>query len=153
MSYEKLGFTKGQTLKADHLNHMEEGISNAGGAGFEYWNGEVEWDAARSEFKLYGLRDFLIEKNAYEVEVGIRSYFSSDRACTYKASMVLYTGAANGGLYAIFDSNYRNDENTPKVSMHDNVSFMALAITHAGYSGAMPVDNPEIMFIRVYPGV
>lgn len=31
MSYNKLGFTSGQTLKADHLNHMEEGIANAGG--------------------------------------------------------------------------------------------------------------------------
>jgi hypothetical protein len=28
MSYNKLGFTKGQTLKAEHLNHMEEGIAN-----------------------------------------------------------------------------------------------------------------------------
>lgn len=26
MSYEKLGFEKGQVLKAEHLNHMEEGI-------------------------------------------------------------------------------------------------------------------------------
>lgn len=30
MSYEKLGFTKGQVLKADHLNHIEEGIAKAG---------------------------------------------------------------------------------------------------------------------------
>lgn len=30
MSYNKLGFTSGQTLKAEHLNHMEEGIANAG---------------------------------------------------------------------------------------------------------------------------
>lgn len=29
MSYNKLGFTKGQTLKAEHLNHMEDGIANA----------------------------------------------------------------------------------------------------------------------------
>lgn len=27
MSYEKLGFVSGQTLKAEHLNHMEEGIA------------------------------------------------------------------------------------------------------------------------------
>ena len=26
MSYNKLGFTSGQTLKAEHLNHMENGI-------------------------------------------------------------------------------------------------------------------------------
>lgn len=26
MSYNKLGFTSGQTLKAEHLNHMESGI-------------------------------------------------------------------------------------------------------------------------------
>ena len=26
MSYEKLGFENGQVLKAEHLNHMEEGI-------------------------------------------------------------------------------------------------------------------------------
>ena len=31
MSYEKLGFTSGQTLMAEHLNHMEDGIANAGG--------------------------------------------------------------------------------------------------------------------------
>jgi hypothetical protein len=30
MSYNKLGFTSGQTLKAEHLNHMEDGIANAG---------------------------------------------------------------------------------------------------------------------------
>lgn len=29
MSYEKLGFESGQKLKAEHLNHMEEGIANA----------------------------------------------------------------------------------------------------------------------------
>ena len=29
MSYEKLGFTSGQTLKAEHLNHMEDGIEAA----------------------------------------------------------------------------------------------------------------------------
>lgn len=28
MSYEKLGFVSGQTLKAEHLNHMEDGIAN-----------------------------------------------------------------------------------------------------------------------------
>ena len=33
MSYNKIGFTKGQILKAEHLNHMEEGIANAGGSG------------------------------------------------------------------------------------------------------------------------
>lgn len=36
MSYNKLGFTSGQTLKAEHLNHMEEGIANAGG--IKSWN-------------------------------------------------------------------------------------------------------------------
>ena len=29
MSYNKIGFVKGQTLKAEHLNHMEEGIASA----------------------------------------------------------------------------------------------------------------------------
>ena len=28
MSYNKLGFTSGQTLKAEHLNHMEDGIES-----------------------------------------------------------------------------------------------------------------------------
>lgn len=28
MSYEKLGFVSGQKLKAEHLNHMEDGIAN-----------------------------------------------------------------------------------------------------------------------------
>ena len=31
MSYNKLGFTSGQTLKAEHLNHMEDGIEAASG--------------------------------------------------------------------------------------------------------------------------
>lgn len=31
MSYNKLGFTSGQTLKAEHLNHMEDGIEAAAG--------------------------------------------------------------------------------------------------------------------------
>ena len=34
MSYNKLGFTSGQTLKAEHLNYMEDGIANAGGEVF-----------------------------------------------------------------------------------------------------------------------
>jgi hypothetical protein len=36
MSYNKLGFVSGQTLKAEHLNHMEDGIANAGGV--KSWN-------------------------------------------------------------------------------------------------------------------
>ena len=36
MSYEKLGFTSGQVLKAEHLNHIEDGIANAGGV--TSWN-------------------------------------------------------------------------------------------------------------------
>ena len=36
MSYKKLGFVSGQTLKAEHLNHMEEGIAKAGSS--------VSWD-------------------------------------------------------------------------------------------------------------
>ena len=35
MSYNKLGFTSGQTLKAEHLNHMEEGIANAGSTSWD----------------------------------------------------------------------------------------------------------------------
>jgi hypothetical protein len=38
MSYEKLGFEKGQVLKAEHLNHMEEGITNACGVTTFYWD-------------------------------------------------------------------------------------------------------------------
>jgi hypothetical protein len=41
MSYEKLGFTSGQTLKAEHLNYMEDGIANAGGASSPKLLGEV----------------------------------------------------------------------------------------------------------------
>lgn len=33
MAYEKLGFVSGQTLTADHMNHIEDGIANAGGSG------------------------------------------------------------------------------------------------------------------------
>ena len=36
MSYEKLGFVSGQILTAQHLNHMEDGIANAGGV--TSWN-------------------------------------------------------------------------------------------------------------------
>lgn len=31
MAYEKIGFSDGQVLKAEDLNHIEEGIANAGG--------------------------------------------------------------------------------------------------------------------------
>jgi hypothetical protein len=41
MSYEKLGFVSGQTLKAEHLNHMEEGIAKAGGG--------ADWKANEGE--------------------------------------------------------------------------------------------------------
>lgn len=40
MSYSKLGFTSGQTLKAEHLNHIEDGIANAGG--IASWNDLID---------------------------------------------------------------------------------------------------------------
>lgn len=59
MSYNKLGFTSGQTLKAEHLNHMEDGIANAGGVtswndltdkpfGSEVTEGVLKWDGDSS---------------------------------------------------------------------------------------------------------
>lgn len=33
MAYEKLGFVSGQVLKAEHLNHIEDGIASIGGSG------------------------------------------------------------------------------------------------------------------------
>lgn len=38
MEYIKQNFVDGQTLKADHLNHMEDGIANASGGGGSSWN-------------------------------------------------------------------------------------------------------------------
>ena len=30
MAYEKIGFNKGDVLKAEHLNHIEEGLASVG---------------------------------------------------------------------------------------------------------------------------
>lgn len=70
MSYEKLGFVKGQTLKAEHLNHMEEGISNASGADWNAKEGEVGYIENRTHYEEIGEIIILPETNYTLIEDG-----------------------------------------------------------------------------------
>lgn len=46
MTYEKQNFQDGQVLTAEQLNHMEDGIANAGGGsgGVLFANFQINWD-------------------------------------------------------------------------------------------------------------
>ena len=78
MSYEKLGFVSGQTLKAEHLNHMEEGIANAGGVSSwdeladkpfysEIVEGAVPFDGDLTDKEYYDMGDFIIVKMSDDI--------------------------------------------------------------------------------------
>lgn len=60
MSYEKLGFTSGQKLMADHLNHMEEGIANAVGA--SSWNNLSD----KPFGEVYRNDTFIVDNSVFE---------------------------------------------------------------------------------------
>lgn len=87
MSYEKLGFTSGQTLKAEHLNHMEDGIANAGGGS---WNDladkpfgettpkfDIKWDGNATEKEMIDL-SIVGASNMYLVKVNDDVYLADD---------------------------------------------------------------------------
>lgn len=80
MSYEKLGFVSGQTLKAEHLNHMEEGIANACGNGGSAVVGEVSWDDLKNK-PFYKVVDFQSVFEFIGVEAIVDEY--SDGAAFY----------------------------------------------------------------------
>lgn len=61
MSYEKLGFTSGQTLKADHLNHIEDGFKNIS------WNDLTDKPFGESGANIVIEPDF----NAFEEFTGL----------------------------------------------------------------------------------
>ena len=83
MTYIRQNFTSGQTLKADHLNHMEEGIANAGGV--TSWNDledkpfgekvlfDITWDG------VIGDRDWA---DASIIQEGVKAIKVSDKILT-----------------------------------------------------------------------
>lgn len=54
MSYTKLGFVSNQILKAEHLNHMEDGIANAGGGDWNAKEGEAGYVKNRTHWEEEG---------------------------------------------------------------------------------------------------
>lgn len=61
MSYEKLGFVSGQKLKAEHLNHIEEGIANAGESDWNASEGEAGYILNRTHYEKIEIVEVLPE--------------------------------------------------------------------------------------------
>lgn len=89
MSYNKLGFTSGQTLKAEHLNHMEEGIANAGGV--SSWNDLTD--------KPFGEEISLVSEPLHIV-------WDGDTSCT----SVKFLEGEDGGFYKVSDIVLTNEQ-------------------------------------------
>ena len=105
MSYEKLGFVKGQVLKADHLNHMEDGIANAAPKGnfMVYINPEEHEPYAydSNEFVNKVGQDALLEaylNNTLVICVGENEYYKAVNAQLFPDShmTVCYVDIATG---------------------------------------------------------
>lgn len=113
MNYNKLGFTSGQTLKAEHLNHMEEGIANAGNASWDNITDKPSYLPVRElatinilpEAQLIpeGSGSFHYAEQVEGIEVGntyIITYNGIEYTCEAKqieASGLIYTALGNIG--------------------------------------------------------
>lgn len=157
MSYEKLGFVSGQTLKAEHLNHMEEGIANAGGV--TSWNdlqdkpfGEEPRMEIMSEIKftdigdgyhqiLYTPTHEIVAGKTYEVILSGTSYFSEAMAVnTDGIEVVLFGNTAD--LSGV-------DNGCPLMCIYsatgeDGVSEPVIMITDSGSSNVSNNDTCSI---------
>lgn len=153
MSYEKLGFEKGQVLKAEHLNHMEDGIVNACSGAPKYYTGEVGFDDTYgNKFTFTEIsRDELVN-NYCEVEIGLRVNDASEGNAFMKCSFLIeheYQGQAYDTIDTIV---YDQWNMYPKacLTFYDDVCLEIKAGTN---SGAFLVYNPSIIYVRLYPKV
>ena len=70
MNYTKQNFVDGQTLKADHLNHIEDGIYNLstnGGGGVSSWNDLTDKPFGYEEKKLVCCENVTVEISEYPI--------------------------------------------------------------------------------------
>ncbi len=128
MSYNKLGFTSGQTLKAEHLNHMEEGIANAGGV--TSWNDledkpfeelppafDIQWDGVIGDRFALDLSSFgflntyfvKVSDEVFTVEQLVGAKFTQSNGneselTSSNIDAVTYPGAldVNGGVIVVY---------------------------------------------------
>ena len=143
MSYEKLGFEKGQVLKAEHLNHMEDGIANAGGVGFEYWKGNVTWNNTDKYFTFEGI-DF---RDYEEVEIGVRL---NDNSYPPFAAKYSFITTDNTSIIYLFSNEFGHACPQPNAKLDLVCGAPRLCFEEKAISGAAGVYNPEIIFVRLY---
>lgn len=121
MSYNKLGFTSGQTLKAEHLNHMEEGIANA--SGVSSWNDLTDkpfYDETLEPITWDGNTEGLVEVGyssnesffkisdkvfTYDDVINASYIFESDDAVYYFTAEVLEENGCSPDSDVLFDGN------------------------------------------------
>lgn len=122
MSYEKLGFVSGQKLKAEHLNHMEEGIANASaGASGSAIIDVLELPTENiNEGVFYRLTTPYLVFNQYDQR-------ESDRACFYvenlpeagepvttdMSNLRVYYNAADGDVYGYITAEIGSQAGAP----------------------------------------
>lgn len=135
MSYEKLGFTSGQKLKAEHLNHMEEGIANAGGVsswndlkdkpfGSEVIEGVITFDGYLEGHEYYGDEDSGLVKVSDKI-LNVQDLVG--------ANWVAYSGGS-GKINGIFSD----------ADVHD-------AVKESMENGdPIPVENPVLIVADCY---
>lgn len=103
MSYEKLGFTSGQILKAEHLNYIEEGIANAGG-GFVLRPTEDELSGNDIEIICTTNYDEMLKALEAGIPVSVvlpKSFSSSGMDVKEVISLLTWTYASQDGMSGI----------------------------------------------------
>lgn len=115
MGYEKLGFVSGQTLKAEHLNHMEEGIANAGGGAD--WNAKegeagyvqnrTHWEEQLEDIVILPEATFTPEEMDGVLVAPLPNTFTLKEGVTYKVNWngETYQCKAVGAMGSIFIGN------------------------------------------------
>lgn len=140
MSYNKLGFIKGQTLKAEHLNHMEEGIANVSwndltdkpfGESVSYGDTlSINLDALSSE-------DVVMDTSGWNIKV-------SDATPTLNEFVngVIIQNTENGQYNVLYDEILYQNENSP----FDDMVIFEMFVVIPSDNFTMNFDGGEMVF-------
>lgn len=146
MSYNKLGFTSGQKLKAEHLNHMEEGIANAANCEFEYYTGEVQL-VGNSNFVFTELTPEDLFNNYCEMEVAVKLNVDSRNNPTFKYT---FMNSAYGLDLPCMSIEQRYAYYHPTATLKEYQGSVILELTVSGSTGSVGIQFPAIIYVRLH---
>lgn len=164
MSYEKLGFEKGQILKAEHLNHMEDGIASSGGAYIEYYTGEI---IAYEDGKTVELKDIsrqTLVDGYYSMEVAVRLHNDTNSNDIAEYSWFI---SDKNGYTSVFNNGPRYYSNAKQdcYGHYGNKKFPVARLNCHAVSenitiqfddsddNCISISNIQFLYVRLYPKV